>query len=70
VPKLVEKNDQDCTVPIAQSVLLYNALKKAGAEAEYHLLLGAGLGDTGGYVGSSSTADIARMVSLPKCTLH
>jgi acetyl esterase/lipase len=43
-PTLLEKGNLDCTVPVAQSVLLYKALKAAGVPTQYVLLQGAGHG--------------------------
>ncbi len=46
-PFLLQKGDQDCTVPIAQSQLLADALQAAGRDVQYDLLPGVGHGDTG-----------------------
>jgi acetyl esterase/lipase len=44
-PFLIQKGSGDCTVPVGQSQILADALKKAGVPAEFDLLEGAGHGD-------------------------
>lgn len=46
-PFLLQKGDQDCLVPVAQSKILGEALKNAGVKVEFDLLKGAGHGDMG-----------------------
>ncbi|MFZ4660216.1 MAG: alpha/beta hydrolase fold domain-containing protein [Caldilineaceae bacterium] len=46
-PFLLQKGDQDCTVPVGQSQLLADALKAAGADVRFDLLNGVGHGDSG-----------------------
>jgi acetyl esterase/lipase len=47
VPFLIQKGDQDCTVPIENTKMLADALKAAGSDVTYTLLKGTGHGDTG-----------------------
>ena len=44
-PFLVQKGDQDCTVPVENTKMLADALKAAGQDVEYVALAGAGHGD-------------------------
>ncbi len=44
-PFLIQKGDQDCTVPIENTKMLADALASAGLKAQYDLLTGAGHGD-------------------------
>ncbi len=46
-PFLIVHGDKDPTVPINQSQLLFNALKKAGVSAHFHTIHGAGHGGPG-----------------------
>jgi acetyl esterase/lipase len=46
-PFLIVHGDKDPTVPINQSQLLFDALKKAGVSAHFHTIHGAGHGGTG-----------------------
>jgi len=46
-PFLIQNGENDCTVPVAQSKLLADALKAAGAAVQYDLLKGVGHGDRG-----------------------
>jgi acetyl esterase/lipase len=46
-PFLILHGDQDRTVPINQSELLHEALKKAGVESAFHVVKGAGHGFSG-----------------------
>ena len=46
-PFLLQKGDQDCTVPVGQSQLLADALQAAGLDVRYDLLTGVGHGDSG-----------------------
>lgn len=46
-PFLLQKGDQDCTVPVGQSQLLADALKAAGIDVRFDLLKGVGHGDSG-----------------------
>jgi acetyl esterase/lipase len=61
-PTLLEKGNLDCTVPIAQSLLLYKALKAAGVPTQYMLLHGAGHGGPQ----FSSDSNIQLMLSFLK----
>lgn len=45
-PFLLQKGDQDCTVPVGQSPLLADALQAAGLDVRYDLLPGVGHGDS------------------------
>ena len=47
-PFLIMHGDKDMLVPLHQSELLYDALKKAGVEARLHVVKGAGHGLGGG----------------------
>jgi acetyl esterase/lipase len=44
-PFLIEKGDQDCTVPVENTKMLADALTAAGLDAQYVALAGAGHGD-------------------------
>jgi acetyl esterase/lipase len=44
-PFLVQKGDQDCTVPIENTKMLADALAVAGQDVQYDLLAGVGHGD-------------------------
>ena len=46
-PFLIQNGDNDCTVAVAQSKLLADALKAAGRDVHYDLLKGVGHGDNG-----------------------
>lgn len=46
-PFLIQNGENDCTVPVAQSKLLADALKAAGGDVHYDLLKGVGHGDRG-----------------------
>jgi acetyl esterase/lipase len=46
-PFLIVHGDKDPTVPISQSQLLFDALKKAGVSAHFHTIHGAGHGGPG-----------------------
>lgn len=46
-PFLVQKGDQDCTVPVENTGMLVEALQSAGVVVEYTVFAGAGHGDTG-----------------------
>jgi acetyl esterase/lipase len=47
-PMLIQKGDQDCTVPVAQSQILADAYAAAGLPVQYDVLAGAAHGDMGG----------------------
>lgn len=47
-PFLLQKGDQDCLIPLAQSVEFHRALRAAGVSAELDVLPGAGHGDRPG----------------------
>jgi len=49
-PFLIMHGDQDFVVPLGQSELLYEALKKVGADVEFHIVKGAGHGFRGAEV--------------------
>ena len=46
-PFLLQKGDQDCTVPVGQSQLLADALQAAALDVQFDLLSGVGHGDSG-----------------------
>lgn len=62
-PFLVQKGDQDCTVPIENTKMLADALMAAGNDVEYDLLAGAGHGDTGGTPIFADAANVQRIVT-------
>lgn len=63
-PFLLQKGDQDCTVPIAQSKLLADALAAAGLDVQYDLLTGVGHGDSGSTPVFQSESNIQRVVDF------
>jgi acetyl esterase/lipase len=70
-PFLIEKGDKDCSVPVAQSELLANALKASGVPIEFAVLKGAGHGD--GPFGSPrflSAENITRVVGFVERLTH
>jgi acetyl esterase/lipase len=44
-PFLIQKGDQDCTVPVENTKMLADALQTAGLDVQYDLLKGVGHGD-------------------------
>lgn len=46
-PFLLQKGSEDCMVPVGQSLVLAEALRKAGVPVTYEVLEGAGHGDMG-----------------------
>lgn len=44
-PFLIQKGDQDCTVPVENTKMLADALTAAGLDVQYDLLVGVGHGD-------------------------
>ncbi len=44
-PFLIQKGDQDCTVPVENTKMLADALKEAGLDVRYDALKGIGHGD-------------------------
>lgn len=70
-PFLLQKGEKDCVVPVAQSRLLFDALKAAGVKAEYDLLEGAGHGDMGAPEPIfQSDKNIQRVVEFIKAVLQ
>ena len=63
-PFLVQKGDQDCTVAIANTKMLADALQAAGATVEYDLLAGVGHGDTGSAPVFEGAANIQRVITF------
>lgn len=63
-PFLLQKGDQDCTVPIGQSILLADALSAAGLDVQYDLLTGVGHGDSGSTPVFQSESNIQRVVDF------
>lgn len=57
-PFLIMHGDKDMSVPLHQSELLYDALKKAGAEATLYVVKGAGHGLRGGQESSEKLFEI------------
>jgi acetyl esterase/lipase len=69
-PFLLQKGDQDCLVPVGQSVILHEALKAAKLKVEFDLLKGAGHGDMGSPVPKFlSETNVQRVVSFLKSAL-
>jgi acetyl esterase/lipase len=69
-PFLLQKGEMDCVVPIGQSQILYEALKKAGVKVEYDLLKVAGHGDMGSPIPIFlSEANIHRLLDFIKAIL-
>ncbi len=56
-PFLIQKGDQDCTVPIENTKMLADALQAAGVDVHYALLEGTGHGDTGNTPVFASTSN-------------
>jgi acetyl esterase/lipase len=64
-PFLLQKGSEDCLVPVGQSEMLAQALRKAGVPVELELLEGAGHGDMGLWTPVfSSDANVARVVAF------
>jgi len=57
-PFLIMHGDKDMSVPLHQSELLYDALKKVGVEATLHVVKGAGHGLRGGEESSEKLFEI------------
>jgi acetyl esterase/lipase len=57
-PFLIMHGDKDMSVPVHQSELLYEALKKAGVDATLHVVKGAGHGLRGGEESSEKLFEI------------
>jgi len=68
-PFLVQKGDQDCTVPVENTKMLADALKAAGQDVEYVALAGAGHGD--GWITSyfQSAENIEKVMGFLKTKL-
>ena len=66
-PTLVQKGDQDCTVPIQQSVQLVDALKKASVRSEYDLLIASVTATRWAAVRLCSAAPPTSSASWPSC---
>ncbi len=70
-PFLLQKGGQDCSVPVGQSQLLYQALKAAGVPVTYELLPEGGHGDRPGAAAVfSSPANVQRLVQFVQATLR
>ncbi|MDT8990472.1 alpha/beta hydrolase [Curvibacter sp. APW13] len=63
-PFLLFKGDQDCVVPVGQSVLLYEALRAAGRDVQLVRLPHAGHGDFGGSGAFSAPENVQRIVAF------
>ncbi len=57
-PFLLQKGDQDCTVPVGQSQLLADGLQAAGLDVRFDLLKGVGHGDSGSTPVFESTENV------------
>jgi acetyl esterase/lipase len=68
-PFLIQKGDQDCTVPIENTKMLADALKTAGVEVKYDFLKNAGHGDTGGTIIFESESNIKTVIDFLNGTL-
>lgn len=65
-PFLIQKGDQDCTVPIENTKMLADALKAAGNDVQYDLLAGVGHGDSGSTLVFEGSANIQRVLAFLK----
>jgi acetyl esterase/lipase len=64
-PFLLQKGDQDCLIPLAQSVNFHRALRAAGVAAELDILPGGGHGDRpGGPTRFLAPSNIERVVTF------
>jgi acetyl esterase/lipase len=64
-PFLLQKGSEDCLVPVGQSEVLAQALKRAGVPVTYEVLEGAGHGDMGLWTPVFlSDANVARVVAF------
>ena len=66
-PTLMQKGDQDCAMPIQQSVQLVDALKKAGVRSEYDLLIASVTATQWAAVRLCSAAPQTSSASSPSC---
>lgn len=70
-PFLLQKGDQDCMIPFAQSQLLYDALVAAGIPATFETMAGAGHGDMGSDTPIFLSEDnVRRVTEFIKATLE
>lgn len=65
-PFLVQKGDKDCTVPVANTQMLADALQAAGNDVRFDLLAGAGHGDMGGTVYFQSESNLKVVLAFLK----
>lgn len=63
-PFLLQKGALDCTVPVAQSQVLYEALKASHVEASLDVLPATGHGDTGAHPVFLGKENIARVLAF------
>ena len=63
-PFLIQKGDQDCTVPIENTKMLADALTAAGLDVQYDLLKNAGHGDMGGTPVFESESNIKKVIDF------
>ncbi|MBK9714562.1 MAG: alpha/beta hydrolase [Kouleothrix sp.] len=63
-PFLIQKGDQDCTVPVENTKMLADALGAAGIDVQFDLLKGAGHGDQGGTPVFASDSNVQTMLSF------
>jgi acetyl esterase/lipase len=63
-PFLIQKGDQDCTVAIANTKMLADALQAAGVTVQYDLLAGAGHGDTGSTLMFEGDTNVQKVVAF------
>ena len=63
-PFLIQKGDQDCTVPVENTKMLADALSGAGIDVQFDLLKGVGHGDQGGTPVFASDSNVQAMLSF------
>jgi acetyl esterase/lipase len=63
-PFLIEKGDQDCTVPVENTKMLADAMQAAGMDVQFELLKGVGHGDSGSTVVFGSESNLKLMIDF------
>ncbi len=66
---LIQKGDQDCTVPIENTKMLADALSAAGLDVRYDLLKGVGHGDSGSTPVFQSSSNIQTVLDFLQAKL-
>ena len=69
-PFLIQKGDQDCTVPIENTKMLADTLTAAGLDVQYDLLKNGGHGDMGGTPVFESESNIKTMIDFLNSKLN